>query len=71
MVTMGSVISSVIESVDELDKFPDASLYQAYNSLLPSPVDSVYKTVSLNIVVDIISVQPESDKEGVEALVEI
>ncbi len=47
MVTVGAVVSRVIESLAVLDTFPAASLNQTYNVLLPSPLLNVYDTLPL------------------------
>ena len=46
MVTVGTVVSRVIESFTALDIFPAASLYHTYTVLLPSPPINVYDTSS-------------------------
>ena len=38
MVTVGAVVSKEMESLAVFDTFPAASLYHAYNVLLPSPL---------------------------------
>jgi len=45
MVTVGAVVSRVIESLAVFDTFPAASLYHTYTVLLPSPPFMVYETL--------------------------
>ena len=45
MVTVGAVVSRVIESLAVFDTFPAASLYHTYTVLLPSPLLNVYDTL--------------------------
>jgi hypothetical protein len=47
MVTVGAVVSRVIESLAVFDTFPTASLYHTYTVLLPSPLLNVYDTLPL------------------------
>ena len=70
MVTMGAVVSRVIESVAALDTFPAASLYHTYTVLLPSPLARVYETLPVWLVVDVTEFHPDADATGVDELVE-
>jgi hypothetical protein len=45
MVTMGAVVSRIMESLAVLDIFPAASLYQTYTVLPPSELERVYETL--------------------------
>ena len=45
MVTMGAVVSRIMESLTVLDTFPAASLYQTYTVLVSSPLVKVYETL--------------------------
>ena len=45
MVTMGVVVSRVIESLAALDTFPAESLYHTYTVLLSSPLANEYETL--------------------------
>src|SRR3990172_2323363 len=43
MVTMGAVVSRIMESLAVLDTFPVASLYQTYTVFVSSPLVKVYE----------------------------
>ena len=45
MVTMGAVVSKIIESLAALDTFPAESLYHTYMVFCSSPLASVYETL--------------------------
>ena len=45
MVTMGAVVSKIIESLAALDTFPAASLYHTYTVFCSSPLVSEYETL--------------------------
>ena len=47
IIMVGGVVSKIIESLKELDIFPESSLYQTYTVLLPSPLLKVYETFSV------------------------
>jgi hypothetical protein len=70
MVTVGEVVSRVIELFAALDTFPALSLYQTYTVLLPSPLLTVYDTFAVKLVVEVTEAQPVAEAEGVDELSE-